>query len=128
MATEIARIVAEAYRWQRRLGNTVIAAPRCHIIADPVPGGLELQPCRRGHGRGRMQPSTTFFAAIEHHLQHAPWRVIHTDGYTADACLARLALDGFDEHPVTIQMVLRGELAARGPGDRAVPGDVGGGL
>jgi hypothetical protein len=36
MATNLARTMAEAYRWQRRLGNTQIAAPSCCIVADSV--------------------------------------------------------------------------------------------
>jgi hypothetical protein len=42
--------------------------------------------------------------------------VIHTDCSTLDAFLARLALDDFEERPVTIQMALQGELT-----DRAAP-------
>ena len=42
------------------------------------------------------------------------WRVIHTDGFTPDAFLARLALNDFEERPVTIQMALQGELTDRG--------------
>jgi GNAT superfamily N-acetyltransferase len=49
------------------------------------------------------------------HLSHTPWHVIHTDGFTPDAFLARLALEDFEERPLTIQMVLRGELSDRGP-------------
>jgi hypothetical protein len=40
--------------------------------------------------------------------------VIHTDCFTPDAFLARLALDDFEERPVTIQMALQGELTDRG--------------
>jgi hypothetical protein len=36
MMTDLARTIAEAYRWQRRLGNAQIVAPHCHIVADPV--------------------------------------------------------------------------------------------
>jgi len=34
MTTDLARTIAEAYRWQRRLGNTQIAAAHCHIVVD----------------------------------------------------------------------------------------------
>ena len=40
--------------------------------------------------------------------------MIHTDGFTPDAFLARLALNDFEERPVTIQMALQGELTDRG--------------
>ena len=36
MATDAAYAIAEAYRWQRRLGNMNIAAPHCHIVANPA--------------------------------------------------------------------------------------------
>jgi GNAT superfamily N-acetyltransferase len=115
MATEIARIVAEAYRWQRRLGNTVISAPHCHIVADPA--RPDVWDCNHADAVTAETDAAidAVVAAMDRHLHHTPWRVIHTDGFTPDAFLARLALDGFDERPVTIQMVLRGELATRGP-------------
>jgi GNAT superfamily N-acetyltransferase len=54
------------------------------------------------------------FAVMNQHLGHTPWRVIHTDCFTPDAFLARLALDDFEERPVTIQMVLQDHLTDRG--------------
>ena len=115
MTTEIARIVSEAYRWQRRLGNTVIAAPHCHIVADP--SRPNVWDCN--HADAVTAETDTaidaVLAAMDLHLHHTPWRVIHTDAFTPDAFLAHLALEDFQERPVTIQMVLRGELAARGP-------------
>jgi GNAT superfamily N-acetyltransferase len=115
MPTDIARFVAEAYRWQRRLGNTVIAALHCHIVADAARPDV----WDSNHADEVTAASQTdidaVFAAMNLHLAHARWRVIHTDGFTPEPFLARLALDGFAERPVTIQMVLRGELSDRGP-------------
>jgi GNAT superfamily N-acetyltransferase len=51
---------------------------------------------------------------MNQHLGHSRWRVIHTDCFTPDAFLARLALDDFEEQPVTIQMALQGDLTDRG--------------
>jgi hypothetical protein len=34
MADDLARLLAETYRWQRRLGNQVIATPHCSIVAN----------------------------------------------------------------------------------------------
>lgn len=51
---------------------------------------------------------------MDRHLGHTPWRVIHTDCFTPDAFLARLALDDFEERPATIQMALQGEPTDRG--------------
>jgi GNAT superfamily N-acetyltransferase len=115
MTTEIARIVSEACRWQRRLGNAVISAPHCHIVADPT--RPDVWDCNHADEVTADTDAAidAVLTTMDLHLQHTPWRVIHTDGFTPDAFLARLALDGFEERPVTIQMVLRGELAARGP-------------
>lgn len=115
MTAEIARIVSDAYRWQRRLGNTVIAAPHCHIIADP--SRPQVWDCNHADAVTAETDAAidAVFAAMDLHLHHTPWRVVHTDGFTSDAFLARLALDDFEERPATIQMVLRGELIARAP-------------
>jgi GNAT superfamily N-acetyltransferase len=56
----------------------------------------------------------TVFAAMEARLSHAETQVIHTDGFTSDALLARLALDDFVQRPATIQMALSGVLADHG--------------
>ena len=36
MATDAASQIADAYRWQRRLGNADIPAAHCHIVANPA--------------------------------------------------------------------------------------------
>ena len=36
MATDAAYAIAQAFRWQRRLGNMNSAAPRRHIVANPA--------------------------------------------------------------------------------------------
>lgn len=115
MPTDIARIVAEAYRWQRRLGNTVISAPHCHIVADAT--RPDVWDCNHADEVTAASEADidAVFAAMNLHLAHAPWRVVHTDGFAPEAFLARLALEGFAERPLTIQMVLRGELGDRGP-------------
>jgi hypothetical protein len=64
---------------------------------------MGCEPCRRCHG-----------AKIDSVFRATSWRVIHTDCFTRDAFLARLALDDFEERPVTIQMALQGELTDRG--------------
>jgi hypothetical protein len=65
--------------------------------------------------RAQTEPEIdSVFAAMGEHLGHTPWRVIHTDCFTPDVFLARLALDNFEERPVTIQMALQGDLTDRG--------------
>jgi len=36
MTTDLARMIAAAYRWQRRPGGPHIARAHCRIVADPV--------------------------------------------------------------------------------------------
>jgi hypothetical protein len=43
-------------------------------------------------------------AAMDEHLAHSDWRVVHTDCFTPDRFLARLAYLGFEERPVVVQM------------------------
>jgi GNAT superfamily N-acetyltransferase len=114
MTADLARTIAEAYRWQRRLGHTQIAAPGCHIVADPAHPDV----WDSNHADEVTAPSDAeidaVFAAMDQHLGHTSWRVIHTDCFTPDPFLARLALDNFAERPVTIQMALQGALTDRG--------------
>ena len=114
MTNDIAQLVAEAYRWQRRLGHPTIAASFCHIVADPAyPRVWDANHADQVTARTEREIDDVF-AAMDNHLAHSPWRVVHTDGFTPDAFVARLALDGFEERPVTIQMVLHGEPTGRG--------------
>ncbi len=114
MPTDLARTIAEAYRWQRRLGNTLITAPHCHIVSNPAyPNVWDANHTDDVTARTESE-ITSVLAAMDEHLGHTRWRVIHTDGFTPDAFLARLALDDFKERPATIQMTLQGELTDRG--------------
>lgn len=114
MTTDPVRAIAEAYRWQRRLGNTQIAAPHCHIVTDRAhPDVWDSNHADEVTARSEAEIESVF-AAMDEHLGHTPWRVVHTDCFTPDAFLARLALEDFDERPVTIQMALRGGLSDRG--------------
>ena len=114
MATDLARIIADAYRWQRRLGHTQIAGSNCHIVADPAhPDVWDSNHVDEVTAQTDTEIDAVF-AAMDEHLGHTASRVIHTDCFTPDAFLARLALDDFEERPVTIQMALRGDLTDRG--------------
>jgi hypothetical protein len=106
MTTDLARSIAEAYRWQRRLGNAQIAATHCHIVADPAHPNVWDSNHADDVTAQTEAEILSVFAAMDQHLGHTPWRVIHTDRFTPDAFLARLALDDFEERPVTIQPVL----------------------
>lgn len=113
MTTRLARTIADAYRWQRRLGNVVIVAPHCHIVADRA----RPQVWDANHADEVTAETdaeiAALFAAMSEHLGHTPWRVVHTDCFTPEAFLARLALDDFREQFVTIQMALEGDLIRR---------------
>jgi GNAT superfamily N-acetyltransferase len=114
MSNQRARMIADAYRWHRRLGNREIAAAHCHIVADPArPEVWDANHADAVTARTEAEIESVF-AAMTEHLGHTPWRVVHTDAFTPDAFLARLALDGFEEQPVTIQMALEDEITQRG--------------
>lgn len=114
MVSDLARTIAEAYRWQRQLGNTQIATTHCHIVADRTHPDV----WDSNHADDVTAQTDTeidsVFATMDQHLGHTPWRVIHTDCFTPDAFLARLAFDDFEERPVTIQMALQADLTDRG--------------
>ena len=114
MATDAAYAIAEAYRWQRRLGNMNIAASHCRIVANPAhPDVWDANHADDVTAQTEAETDAVF-AAMDEHLGHTSWRVIHTDCHTPDAFLARLAFDDFEERPVTIQMALKGDLTHRG--------------
>lgn len=111
---DLARTIAEAYRWQRRLGNTLIAKRHCHIVTDLAhPNVWDSNHADEITAQSDDEIASVFAAMNEHHA-HTRWRVVHTDGFTPDRFLARLALDGFAERPVTIQMALDGEVTDLG--------------
>lgn len=114
MTTDLARMIAEAYRWQRRLGGQHIAGTHCHIVADrDHPNVWDTN--HADNVTAQSEPEfDSVFAQMDEHLGHCRWRVIHTDCFAPDRFVARLALDNFEERPVTIQMALRGTLTDRG--------------
>ncbi len=114
MTTLTARRVAEAYRWHRRLGNRVLAAGPCCIVSNRAwPEVWDANHADAVTAESDAEIAAVF-AAMDACLGHTPWRVIHSDGFTPDPFLARLALDGYLERPATIQMVLPGALAEKG--------------
>ena len=114
MKTETAKAIADAYGWQRSLGHAGVATPHCHIVANPAhPDVWDANHADRITARTEDEIEAVF-AAMDHHLAHTPWRVAHTDGFTPDPFLARLAFEGFEERPVILQMALQGDLTDRG--------------
>jgi len=114
MVSEKARTIAEAFRWQRGLGAARVAARCCHIVADPGhPDVWDANHVDEVTAEGEAEIEAVF-AAMDEHLAHAPRRVVHTDAFTPEAFLARLALEDFAERPVTIQMALADPFADAG--------------
>ena len=110
MTTEAERI-ARAYRWQRALGNRLIESPGYRIVTNTeLPDIWDANHADAVTARNDGEIAVVL-AAMETRLAHSDWRVVHTDRFTPDAFLARLALDGYVERPTVIQMALRGPLA-----------------
>src|SRR5271154_7191239 len=111
MADRVARLTAETYRWQLRLGSRVIATPHCSIVADAAhPDVWDANHADEVTAKTEAEIEAVF-AAMDQHLGHTPWRVVHADCLTSDTFLARLALDGFEERFVGIRMALEGDVA-----------------
>jgi ribosomal protein S18 acetylase RimI-like enzyme len=105
---DLTRRIAETYRWHRRLGARVIETSCCCIVADPVhPGVWESNHVESVIAETDHEIDAVF-AAMEVELAHTNWRVAHTDGFTPDAFLARLAFADYQQRFVAIQMALGG--------------------
>ena len=114
MASDLPRIVAEAYRWQRRQGAEVISERHCHVVIDRAHADVwDVNHVDAVTAESEAEIEAVF-AAMEANFAHTPWRVVHTDRFTPDRFLARLALDDFVERPAAILMALSGALADRG--------------
>ena len=98
------RLIADAYRWQRRLGHRVIETPCCGIVADPARPDLWDANHADAVSAEDDAAIDAVLAAMDAHLGHSDWRVVHTDCFTPDRFLARLAYLGFEERPVVVQM------------------------
>jgi len=98
------RLIADAYRWQRRLGHRVIETAHCGIVADAARPDLWDANHADAVTAGDDAAIDTVLAAMDEHLGHSDWRVVHTDCFTPDRFLARIAYLGFAERPVVVQM------------------------
>jgi hypothetical protein len=98
------RLIAEAYRWQRRLGHRVIETPHCAIVVDPAKPDLWDANHADDVTATTDADIDAVLAAMDEHLAHSEWRVVHTDAFTPGRFLARLAYLGFEERAVVVQM------------------------
>jgi hypothetical protein len=85
------RRIADAYRWQRRLGHAVFEMPFCGIVTDPAHPDLwdaNHADNVTAHSEGSVD---AVLKAMDTHLAHSNWRVVHTNTFTPEPFLARLA-------------------------------------
>ena len=114
MSDDIARAIVEAYRWQRSLGARQVQNPFGHIVSNPqLPDVWDVNHVDAVTAETNDEIEA-LFAAVDRELAHASTRVFHVDPFTPQAFVARLALDGFVECFVTIQMALEGEVRRKG--------------
>lgn len=99
------RLIADAHRWQRRLGHKVIETRYCGIVADLARPHLWDANHADAVTADDDAAIDAVLAAMDTYLAHSDWRVVHTDCFTPERFLARLAYLGFAERPVVVQMV-----------------------
>ena len=107
-----ARAIADTYRWHRGLGHSATDHGDVRIVRDPAHPNV----WDANHADGITADSDDridrVLALLDRHLTHSDWRVVHTDCFTPEPMLARLAWEGFVEQPAVIQMALAGEVRA----------------
>jgi len=89
------RRIADAYRWQRRLGHALVETPYCGIVSNPAHPDLWDANHADDVRDNSDEASDAMLAAMDTHLAHSDWRVVHTDAFTPEAFLARFAYEGF---------------------------------
>ena len=98
------RLIADAYRWQRRLGHRTIETRYCGIVADLARPDLWDANHADNVTAEDDAAIDAVLAALDENLGHSDWRVVHSDCFTPERFLARLAYLGFEERPVVVQM------------------------
>lgn len=111
-ADDVARICA-AYAWQRALGHPTAREPLCQWVVDaahPDVWDANHASCVRAASQDEIEQ---LLARAEREFAHCRHRLFVIDPSTPPSFVARLALDDYRELTPTIQMVLRGNVAAR---------------
>ena len=98
------RLIADAYRWQRRLGHRIIETRYCGIVVDLARPDLWDANHADNVTAEDDAAIDAVLAALDENLGHSDWRVVHSDCFTPERFLARLAYLGFEERPVVVQM------------------------
>jgi GNAT superfamily N-acetyltransferase len=104
--SDLARRIAQAYRWHRRLGaETRAGAHGCFVVDVGKPESWDTNHVDEVTASAAWEIDAVL-SQMETHYAHSPWRVAHTDGFTPQPFLARLAFEGFEARFLTIQMAL----------------------
>lgn len=107
------RAIAETYRWHRGLGHSTRHLDNARIVVDRQhPNVWDANHADTVSAKTEREIAA-LFEALDVHLAHSDWRVVHTDLFTPEPFVARLALKGFEEQPAVIQMALQGRVRAR---------------
>jgi GNAT superfamily N-acetyltransferase len=99
------RRIADTYLWQRRLGHAVFEMPYCGIVTDPAHPDLWDANHADNVTANSEGAVDAVLKAMDTRLAHSNWRVVHTNSFTPEPFLARLAYLEFMERPVVIQML-----------------------
>ena len=97
----------ETYRWHRALAQETRAIEHARMIVDPSHPNIWDTNHADCITAATHQQIAGVLEALDHHLSHSDWRVVHTDPQTPESFTAHLALAGFSEKSATIQMALR---------------------
>lgn len=116
------RAIAETCRWHRALGRVVIHTGQARLVIDRAHPNVWDANCADTVTGATEGAIAGVLAAMDRYLGHGDWRVVHSDPFTPEPFMARLALDGFVEQPATIQMALCGDVPAE-PADDLHPVD-----
>lgn len=107
------RAIAATYRWHRGLGHSTRELDNARIVVDRQhPNVWDANHADTVSAKTDREIAAVL-EALDDHLAHSDWRVVHTDLFTPEPFVARLALEGYVEQPAVIQMALQGRVRAR---------------
>lgn len=106
------RAIAETYRWHRGLGHGTRDLNYARIVVDPLHPNVWDANHADGISAETEGEIRAVLEALDVHLAHSDWRVIHTDPFTPVPFVATIAHGGFEERPAIIQMALSGRVQA----------------
>lgn len=106
------RAIAETYRWHRGLGHDARNLSHARIVVDQLHPNVWDANHADGISAETEREIGAVLEALDVHLVHSDWRVIHTDPFTPEPFIARIAHDGFEERPAIIQMALSSRVHA----------------